>query len=114
VGPDYRTSTGLGTQALGGHNKTCAQQDPGERTSDPRRHRARLPVNVQEPLAEVWVDSGCHRVRDTDHSSLGKHGMLASVLLKEVTITAIAPTILWPQTKLQGGNTATPISRKWG
>ena len=35
--------------------------------------------------------------------------MLAEVLLKEVAIT---PTRVWPQARLQGGNTAPPISRK--
>ena len=33
-------------------------------------------------------------------------------MLKEAAITAIAPTIEWPQAKLQGGKTAPPISRK--
>ena len=42
VGFDCRTSTGLGKQILGGHNKTCVQQDPGERNSDPSRDWARL------------------------------------------------------------------------
>ena len=36
--------------------------------------------------------------------------MLTQVLLKEVTIM---PTIVWPQAKLQGANTAPPISRKF-
>ena len=38
--------------------------------------------------------------------------VLAQALLKEVTITAITPTIVCPQAKLQGGNKAPPISRK--
>ena len=32
------------------------------------------------------------------------------VLLEEVAIT---PTVVWPQGKLQGRNTAPPVSRKW-
>ena len=36
----------------------------------------------------------------------------AQILLKEVTITIITPTIVWPQAKEQGGNTAPPINRK--
>ena len=33
-------------------------------------------------------------------------------LLKEVTIIFITSTIVWPQVKQQGGNTALPINRK--
>ena len=38
--------------------------------------------------------------------------MLARVLLKEVTITAITTATVWPQEKLQGGKTALPINRE--
>ena len=37
--------------------------------------------------------------------------MLVQVLLKKVAITAITLTILRPQAKLQGGNTAIPIRK---
>ena len=37
--------------------------------------------------------------------------MLAEVLL-QVAITTITPTTVWPQVKLQGGDTAPLISRK--
>ena len=33
-------------------------------------------------------------------------------LLKEVTIIFITSTIVWPQVKQQGGNTALPFNRK--
>ena len=33
-------------------------------------------------------------------------------LLKEVAIVFITSTIVWPQIKQQGGNTALPINRK--
>ena len=33
-------------------------------------------------------------------------------LLKEVIIICITSTIVWPQVKQQGGNTASPINRK--
>ena len=33
-------------------------------------------------------------------------------LWKEVTIIFITSTIVWPQAKQQGGNTALPINRK--
>ena len=38
--------------------------------------------------------------------------VLAGDLLKEVTIIFITSTIVWPQVKQQGGNTAPPINRK--
>ena len=36
----------------------------------------------------------------------------AQDLLKEVTIIFITSTIVWPQVKQQGGNTALPINSK--
>ena len=47
----------------------------------------------------------CCRVRGTEWGS-------AQDLLKEVTIVFITSTIVWPQVKQQGGNTAPPINRK--
>ena len=38
--------------------------------------------------------------------------MLVEVLLKEVAIATITPTVVWPWAKLQGENTAPSISRK--
>ena len=67
-----------------------------------------LPVSVQEPLAEAWVDSGLLQGRGTDYSSLGGCAVLAYVLLKEVAST---PTIVWPEARLPGGNKAPPVSR---
>ena len=53
----------------------------------------------------------CHGVRSTKHNSLSSCSGLPEVLLKEVPVT---PTILWPQAKWRGGNTALPINRKLG
>ena len=36
----------------------------------------------------------------------------AQVLLKEVSITTVTPTIVWPKAKQQGEDTALPINRK--
>ena len=48
----------------------------------------------------------CLGVRGTDYNNAG-------ISPKEGTvITAIIPTIVWPQAKLQGGNTAPLINRK--
>ena len=42
--------------------------------------------------------------------------VLALALLKEVTVTATTPTMVRPQARLQGGNTAPPINsyEHWG
>ena len=39
---------------------------------------------------------------------------MLGALLKEVTIIFIISTIVWPQTKQQGGNTALPLRTKPG
>ena len=39
--------------------------------------------------------------------------MLAEVLFKEAAITTITPIIVWPEAKVQGGNTVPPINRNW-
>ena len=65
-----------------------------------------LPVSVHESLVETWVSSGLLQVWGHEGSSVCRD------LLKEVAIIFIASTIVWPQGKQQGGNTATPINRK--
>ena len=66
-----------------------------------------LPVSVQETLAEAGLVVACCRV-----------GALSAAVpawgpLKEVPIIFIASTIVWPQVKQQGGNTAPPITKNW-
>ena len=56
MGFDYRGSTGLGKQTLGGHkqNLVCTRtQEKGEVT--PQETDPDFPVSVQESQAEVWV-----------------------------------------------------------
>ena len=53
--------------------------------------------------------TGLLQSQSTDYSS---PGMLVFVLMKEVAIATITPTIVWCQAKLQGENTAPPINRK--
>ena len=64
-----------------------------------------LPVSVQESPAEAWVSSGV---------GLGalNVAMHAWDLLKEVTIVFITSTIVWPQVKQQGRNTAPKSTEK--
>ena len=59
MGFDYRTSTVLGKQALGGHkqNLVCTRTQEKEAVT-PQETEPDLPVNVQESPAEAWVDSG--------------------------------------------------------
>ena len=59
-----------------------------------------LPMSVQESPAEAWVGGGL--LHNWGHWDL----------LKEVTIIFSTSTIVWPQVKQQGGNTAPPFSRK--
>ena len=48
----------MGKQILGGHKQNFVHQDPGERSSDPKKTNPDLPVSAQESLAEAWVGSG--------------------------------------------------------
>ena len=56
---DYRTSTGLGEQTLGGHKESpvCTRtQEKG--AVAPQDMQPDVPVSVQKSLAEVSVNSG--------------------------------------------------------
>ena len=61
-----------------------------------------LPVSVQEPAAEAWVRGDL----------VQGLGVLHVAVLKEVTIIFITSTIVCPQVKRQGENTAPPINSK--
>ena len=65
-----------------------------------------LPMSVQEFLGRRGSAVVCRRAGGTDCSSASWD------LLKEVPIILITSTIVWPQVKQQGGNTALPINRK--
>ena len=96
-----------GNSLLEGKNKLCVHQDPGERSSDPTEDWPRL-------ACECPGVSGGGMGRWWPAAGLG--ALSAAVpsqdLLKEVTIIFITSTIVWPQVKQQGGNTALPINRK--
>ena len=47
-----------GNRLLKAQTKPCAHQDPGERSSDPLKTDPALPMNVQESLAEAWINGG--------------------------------------------------------
>ena len=67
-----------------------------------------LPMSVQSLRQRSGSVVACYRL-----------GVLSAVvhawdLLKEVDSIFITSTIVWPQVKQQGGNTAPPINRKLG
>ena len=94
----YRTGE---TDSWRAQTKLWMYQDPGERSIDPTRGWARLVCQCP------GVSSSLPWGRGTDYSSPMSSGVLAKVLLREAAIT---PTVLWPEAKLQGGNTAPPIT----
>ena len=55
MGFDYRTSTGLGKETLGGHKQNLV--------------RTRRQEKFQESPVEVWVDRGLLRVRGAEYNS---------------------------------------------
>ena len=56
---DYRTSTKLGKQTLGGHKQNLMPTRTQEKGAViPQEIEPNLPVSVQESLAEAWVNSG--------------------------------------------------------
>ena len=80
-------------------------QDTGERSSDPTRDRPRLayPGVSHGGMGQQWPALGSGALGVAVH---------AKDLLKEFSIVFITSTIVWPQVKQQGGNTALPINRK--
>ena len=58
MGFDYRTSTGLEKQTLGGHKQSHVHTKTQEKGAVTLQEtEPDLPVSVQESLAEAWVDS---------------------------------------------------------
>ena len=59
MGLDYRTSTGLEKQTLGGHKQNLVHTRTQEKGAvTPQETDPDLPMSVQESLAEVWVSGG--------------------------------------------------------
>ena len=59
MGFDYRISTGLGKQTLGGHKQNLVHTRSQEKGAVTRQEtEPDLPVSVQGSPVEVWVDSG--------------------------------------------------------
>ena len=59
MGFDYRISTGLGKQTLGGHKQKLVCTRSQEKGAVTRQEtEPDLPVSVQQSQVELWVDSG--------------------------------------------------------
>ena len=84
-----------------GTTKPCA---PGPRRKEQGPHK-RLTQTCPGLPGSLWQRGGsagaCCRVSSASWD-----------LLKEVTVVFITSTIVWPQVKQQGGNTALPFNRK--
>ena len=70
-----------------------------KRAVTPQETEPDMLVSVWKSPAEVCIDTGLKQVRDTEYNSPGSRSVLASVLLKEVTINSITATIVWPQAR---------------
>ena len=96
-----------GKQTLGGHkqNLVCPRtQEKGAVT--PQETNPDMPVSPgvsRGGVGRQWPASWLETLSAATH---------APDLLKEVTIVFMTSTIVWPQVKEQGGNTAPPINRK--
>ena len=110
VGFDYRTYTGLGKQMFGRHeqNLVCPRtQEKGAMT--PKEKEPDLPVSVQETPAQARVNSGLlwgqgHWIQQSwELQHAGRSPFEGDCHYQ---------AIVWPEAKLQGGNTAPPINRK--
>ena len=59
MGFDYRTSTGLGKQTLGGHEENLMCTGSQEKGAvSPQETEPDLPVSIQESVVEAWIDGG--------------------------------------------------------
>ena len=96
------------TDSWRAQTKPCAHQDLEKRSSVPTRDWAGLacacPGVSWGGMGQKWLATGSVALSTT---------VRALILLKEVTITTITPTIVWPQANHQGGNIAGPLTENW-
>ena len=105
VGFDYKPSTGLGKQTLGGHKQSLVRTRTQEKGAvTPQETHPDLPVSVQESPAEAQAGGGLLQV------GARSAAVPAWDLLKDVAIILITSAMVWPQVKQQGGNTALCVS----
>ena len=94
-------------ETLGGHKENLVHTRTKEKGTvthrDWRRLACECPGVSGRGMGRQWPAAG---------SGALKTMVRPQVLLKEVTIICITPTIVWPQVKQRGGNTAPLINRK--
>ena len=104
-------ATGLGKKTLRGHKQNLMHTRTQEKGAvTPQETDPDLPVSVQESPAEAWVGGGL--LQSWGHLRALSVAVCTGENLKEVTIIFITSTIVRPQAKQQGGNTALPINKK--
>ena len=111
---DYGTSTGMGKRARGGQGKTLCTPGPRRRSRDPASDWARLPCECLGVPVEAWAASGLHGVRGTRYKSWEPQKAGVSHFEGGCQPTAITLTIVWPEVRLQGGNTAPTYQQNTG
>ena len=113
-GFEYRNSIGLGKQTLGGHSKTLCAPEPKRKKQWPHKRLSQTYLWMFWSLwgRRAWTVACCG-VRGTDYNSPGSRAVLAYVLLKEVTITVITPTIVWPQENYRDLRLPHPLAEIW-
>ena len=95
------------TDSWRAQTEPCVHQVPGERSSEPTRDWPTLACTCPGV-------SGTGKGQGWPAAGLGALSVAVCAwdLLKKVAIIFITSTIVWPQVKKQGGNTAPPINRK--
>jgi len=93
---------------LEGTTEPCVHQDQGEGAATPQETAPDVPVSVQESLAEVLAGGGLLQ-------GLGALTVVVRAwdLLREVTITFITFTIVWPQVNNRKGTQPHPSTENW-
>ena len=97
-----------GNRLFEGTNSFLCTRTQGERSGDPTRDWSRLaheyPGISSESMGQRWPAPGLQALSVAVH---------AWDILKEVAIIFISSTIVWPQVKQQGRNTALTSTENW-
>ena len=107
MGFDYKTSTGLGKETRGGHKQNLVQTRTQEKGAVATQEtEPDLPVSIPGSPVEAWVNSGLPGVRSTEYNSPGINPFEGGHHYCHYS------TIVFPQAKLHGRNTAPHVNRK--
>ena len=102
-----RTFTDWETESWRAQTESCAHEDPGERSNDPRRDWPRL--------AREWPGVSSGGVGQWWPARLGALSVAVHTwdLLKEVTIIFITFNTVWPQVNSRKGTQLYPSTENW-